>query len=155
MIKLFPFVYKLLYLFVCSLFDREINNPNLLSAPRQHTITPLSTARRAFEEKLTAFRNQLDMLGFAQSARIKYVQIIDKLHTPCPIPGSIYDEIIYWKIHSSKLLAVEFATCNDENWMLCLLEKKGELCAVMKCHNVLLQVGLWRTVTRIFLSSFS
>lgn len=59
--------------FVCSLFDREINNPNILSAPRQHTITPLSTARRAFEEKLTAFRNQLDMLGFAQSARIKYV----------------------------------------------------------------------------------
>ena len=60
-----------LIVFVCSLFDREINNPNLLSAPRQHTVTPLSTARRAFEEKLTAFRNQLDMLGFAQSARIK------------------------------------------------------------------------------------
>jgi len=54
-----------------SLFDREINNPNLLSAPRQHTVTPLSTERRAFEEKLSAFRNQLDMLGFAQSARIK------------------------------------------------------------------------------------
>ena len=70
-----------MYLFY-SLFDREINNPNILSAPRQHTVTPLSTAKRAFEEKLTAFRNQLDMLGFSQSARIKYVQIIAVLHTP-------------------------------------------------------------------------
>jgi len=68
------------FIMVCSLFDREINNPNILSAPRQHTVTPLSTARRAFEEKLTAFRNQLDMLGFAQSARIKYV--ISVFHAP-------------------------------------------------------------------------
>lgn len=64
----------------CSLFDREINNPNILSTPRQHTVIPLSTARRAFEEKLTAFRNQLDMLGFSQSARIKYVQVVFVLH---------------------------------------------------------------------------
>ena len=67
-------------LLVCSLFDREINNPSILSVPRQHSLAPLSTARRAFEEKLTAFRNQLDMLGFSQSARIKYV--ISVLHTP-------------------------------------------------------------------------
>jgi len=63
----------LLIVLYYSLFDREINNPHLLSAPRQHTVTPLSTERRAFEEKLSAFRNQLDMLGFAQSARIKWV----------------------------------------------------------------------------------
>ena len=79
-----------------SLFDREINNPHLLSAPRQHTVTPLSTERRAFEEKLSAFRNQLDMLGFAQSARIKWVNA-----GVCIAPN--FGEVeIWWNVLQSK-----------------------------------------------------
>ena len=53
-------------------------------------------------------------------------------HTPCYIPGSTYDGTTYWKIHLSKLLAVEFATYSDVNWMLFLSERKGKASTVIR-----------------------